>query len=101
VGSIVIYSFLFSQDWAQGFAFILIVGLMPIVNGPVVIIALLVLFFVQRAIRRHLRWWYSGFPVTATATIALGKPFLWHEVVPTGLWSIASCVLFYYANTQN
>jgi hypothetical protein len=101
VGCIMIYPFLFSQDWAQGFAFILIVGLIPIVNSPLLIIALLVLFFFQRTICRHLRWWYLGFPSAATAVVALGKPFLWQEVVLTGLWSIASTILFYYANTKN
>jgi hypothetical protein len=44
VGCIMIYSFLFSQDWAQGFAFTLIVGLIPIVNSPVLFIALLIPF---------------------------------------------------------
>lgn len=96
-----LYPFLFSKDWAQGFAFMLIVGIVPIVNSPVLVIALVALFFFQRTIRRYLRFWYLGFPIIATATMALlGRPFLWQIVVLTGLWSIASTVLFYYLNTK-
>ena len=101
VGCIMMYPFLFRQDWAQGFAFMLIVGIVPIVNSPVLVIALVVLFFFQQTIRRYLRFWYFGFPITATATMALlGKPFLWQIVVLTGLWSIASTILFCYLNKK-
>lgn len=99
--SIMFYRLMFNQDWAQGVAFMLLIGIVPITNIPTLVIAILVLLYFRRTLRQHLRYWYFGFPIVAAAIMMLGRPLLWEEVGLTALCSTVSSFLFYYWNVKS